>query len=101
MKKSNKFFLILIYGLWPSLLLSSPLPSYRPDQEAVIILEAKGSHEKIITSSDYSILVRYSAPLQMASEALPLNLAIVIDRSGSMAEKGKIIYGKNIPERYI
>lgn len=48
------------------------------------------------TSSEVHVLVEFSAPDFVRDRAVrpPFNLAMVIDRSGSMAERGKLEYAK-------
>lgn len=115
MNKKTRY--LIFYFLWCILLtsfmanrasayLTKPLPSYKPGQEAPIFLETKGSHKLILADegdqkSDYSISIHYGAPLRMATESLPLNIAIVIDRSGSMADKGKIEFAKTAAKTFL
>lgn len=67
-----------------------------------IKINAKGSHNFILREGeDYHLLVTLSTPKVNASKKLPLNVAIVVDRSGSMADKGKLTYAKEAAKAFI
>jgi len=68
-----------------------------------IKLTAKGSHGYLLRDAqeDFYILVSLKTPKRHNTKNLPLNVAIVIDRSGSMADKGKLNFAKQAAKDFI
>ncbi len=52
-------------------------------------------------SQDYYLMINLAGPPQKESVRLPLNLSIVIDRSGSMGDRNKMTYVKSAAKTFI
>jgi len=113
--KKPSFFLFLILG---SILISLSLAhsylekprsqetSQKQAPQALkgeVQLMAKGSHGYVLKGAeeDFYVLINLKTPKRHNTKNLPLNVAIVIDRSGSMADKGKLSYAKKAAKEFI
>ncbi len=66
-----------------------------------INFNVKGSHQKILNDNDYYLLLTFTTSKQTVTKKFPLNISIVIDRSGSMAEKNKLEFAKLAAKEFI
>lgn len=84
--------------------LTKPPPKTpNPPPITEVKLEAKGSHGAILQESEnpYYLLVTLATSKKENAKKLPLNIAIVIDRSGSMADQNKLTYAKQAARDFI
>lgn len=113
-KKTSYFIVFLILTAILSLpiahsYLEKPQPKKSPEKQkpqtrkGEIQLTAKGSHGYLLKGADedFYILVNLKTPTRHNTKNLPLNVAIVIDRSGSMADKGKLNYAKQAAKEFV
>ncbi|MBI2339727.1 MAG: VWA domain-containing protein [Deltaproteobacteria bacterium] len=93
-------FLLLIASPAYAYLTKPPPP---PSSNAEVTLEAKSSHGTILRSGDedFYILVTTKTAKNESAKKLPLNITIVIDRSGSMADNGKLNFAKQAAKEFI
>ena len=110
MKSKNKyFFLIIFLGIYVLLvgggyLVAFPtIPQPKNSNTNTVFWDAELSHPYFYKGSDDDILVNFHIKGQevKSGERAPVNLVLVIDRSGSMGEVGKLEYAKEAAKRII
>ncbi len=107
--KSNSLLLVLIIGLFALVIGGRYLKAFpiipRPMDSNTnkVSWDVKSSHPYVHRGSDGEVLVNLQIKGQeiRAPERAPVNLVLVIDRSGSMSEAGKMEYAKEAAKRII
>lgn len=99
------FFALLVGSRYLVAFPTIPLPT-SPNNNAVtdtVFWDAKISHPYVLKGSDGDVLVNFQVKGQAlkSSERAPVNLVLVIDRSGSMSEEEKLEYAKEAAKRII
>jgi Ca-activated chloride channel family protein len=94
-------FALLIGGRYLGAFPTIPQPT--DTNTDTISWDAKQSHPYVLKGSDADVLVKFQVKGQEVrfSERAPINLVLVIDRSGSMSEAGKLEYAKEAAKRII
>jgi len=107
MKKYKFFDLVIVLTLIaaPSLAMAylekvPPLKT-QPSSAGDIVFKVESSHKKVLKNESFDVLFTFEVPQKKSDKKLPLNTSIVIDRSGSMAEKGKLEYAKAAAKEFI
>jgi len=110
--KSTPVFLLVFLGLFGLLIggrylgafptIPQPAP-INPGDNGSISWDVKLNHPFVEKSSDGEILMnlKIKGREMKASKRAPVNLVLVIDRSGSMDESGKLEYAKEAAKRII
>lgn len=106
MKNIHRFVLCALIVLSPALLSAYTEKKKEPlkRQETnygKISFSAQLSHGKVMKNDPFNVVFYFESPKETVTKKMPLNLSIVIDRSGSMAEKGKMEYAKAAAKEFI
>lgn len=107
--KIDKLLLFVFLGLFGLVLGNRYLgafptiPQPTDTNKDTVSWDAKQSHPYVLKGSDADVLVNFQVKGQevKSSERAPVNLVLVIDRSGSMSEVGKLEYAKEAAKRII
>src|SRR3989304_8233925 len=109
--KVNKLKLVFIFFLGICVLLVGggylvafpTIPQPKNSKTNTVFWDAKLSHPYFYKGSDEDILINFHIKGQEVKyrERAPVNLVLVIDRSGSMGEVGKLEYAKEAAKRII
>ncbi len=97
------FFAILVGSRYLIAFPTIPQPKPTSSNTGTVSWDAKLSHPYVHKGSNGDVLVNFQIKGQeiKSSERAPVNLVLVIDRSGSMSEAGKLEYAKEAAKRII
>lgn len=97
------FFAILVGSRYLIAFPTIPQPKHTSSNTGTVSWDAKLSHPYVHKGSNGDVLVNFQIKGQeiKSSERAPVNLVLVIDRSGSMSEAGKLEYAKEAAKRII